>query len=219
MSKTSFSGFSSEALRFLIDLKKNNTREWFNANKSVYEAALKKPSALFTDAMEAGLEDLTGARHTSKIYRIHRDVRFSKDKTPYNAHLHISFAPDLDLPSPPMWFFGLGTETLSLGCGVFGFEKSALRSFRERIVGGEGDQMAKTLAALSKKGVRIGEPDLKRVPSGYPKDHPHEDLLRYKGLSVWLDHNDCDVVTKPNVVAFCMKEFKKVLPVYEMLAQ
>ncbi len=218
MSDATFSGFSPKAVTFLTDLKNNNNREWFNDHKSVYESEIKRPAALFMDAMMSGLETLTGCAHGSKLFRIHRDVRFSKDKTPYNAHLHISFTPDLKLPSPPMWFFGLGTERLSLGCGVFAFDKAALQSFRDRIVGTEGGKIAQALTGIRKKGVRIGEPDLKRVPAGYPKDHPHEELLRYKGLSAWLDHEDRKLVTRPDVVAFCLTEFKKLKPVYDLLA-
>ena len=89
-----FECFSPDALRFLGGLKANNTKDWFAANKSTYEAHLKAPGKRFADAMADALRDLTGEDHSSKIFRIHCDVRFSKDNTTYNANLHLAFTPD-----------------------------------------------------------------------------------------------------------------------------
>ena len=86
--------FPGEAVQFLQDLKNNNTRDWFTQNKSTYEQVIKQPAQAYCELMCAELTSLTSMPHQSKIFRVHRDVRFSKDKTPYNAHLHISFFPD-----------------------------------------------------------------------------------------------------------------------------
>ena len=167
MADTGFAGFPKEAVKFLSDLKANNTRDWFTANKATYEAAIKGPAAEFCEAMSRKLEKLTGTPCKSKVFRIHRDLRFSKDKTPYNAHLHISFTPETDQASPPCWFFGLEPKRIVLGTGTFGFDKQALEAYRERIDGLDGRKLAKLFEKLAGQGARTGEPDLKRVPSGY----------------------------------------------------
>ena len=83
--------FSPETLKFLRALKKNNTRDWFHENKAWYEAAWKTPANAFIEAMCFRLQAETDTEHSAKLFRIHRDIRFSKDKTPYNSHLHILF--------------------------------------------------------------------------------------------------------------------------------
>ncbi len=209
-----FDHFDPEALRFLDDLSANNTREWFAANKKTYETQVKHPAAAFSQALAARLSDLVGVDHTPKVFRIHRDVRFSKDKTPYNTHVHISFAPQLDQEAPPMWFFGLDTDKLTLGCGIFGFEKAALDAFRTDMAGPRGAELMQLTEALGAKGLRVGAPALKTVPRGYDKDHPHAEALRRKGFSAWKDIPDRGFVTRPDLVRNCVKEFEALLPVY-----
>jgi len=71
---------------------------------------------------------------------------------------------------------------------------------------------------LSGNGVRFGEPDLKRVPSGYAKDHPEADLLRHKGLSAWIDHPDPAIVTSSRLVDHCLQDFRRLKPVFDWLS-
>jgi len=217
MADAGFSGFPKEAVKFLSDLKANNSRDWFTANKATYESAIKGPAAEFCEAMSGKLEKSTGAPCKSKVFRIHRDLRFSKDKTPYNAHLHISFTPETGLASPPCWFFGLEPERIVVGAGTFGFDKQALEAYRERIDGPDGKKLVKLFEKLAGQGARTGEPDLKRVPSGYAQNHPHADLLRRKGLSAWLDMEDTKTASSPDFVATCQAKFKTLRPLYDWL--
>ena len=98
--------FTHETVRFLADLEANSTRDWFAANQAVYERAVKMPAPYFCMAMQVRLETLTGQPYSAKIYRIHRDVRFLKDTTPYNAHLPVSFNPRGPVAVPSAWFVG-----------------------------------------------------------------------------------------------------------------
>lgn len=215
----SFDSFSAEALRFLGDLKANNTKDWFAANKAIYEEHLKGPGAQFASAMSQALRDLTGQDHTSKVFRIHRDVRFSKDKTPYNAHLHLAFTPDRQDGRPPMWFFGLSPDKLSLGCGVFEYDKEALVAFRSAMAGSKGAELMQLTTSLRAAGIRIGDPDLKRVPSGFEKDHPHAEALRRKGFVAWIDRTDPTLATKPNLVKRTTELFDSFMPVFRLLSE
>lgn len=217
MTAAPFSGFTAQTISFMKQLKANNNRDWFNDQKKTYEEDYKIPALTFADAMTEQLHSLTGISHTSKLFRIHRDVRFSKDKTPYNSHMHISFTPEHPMANPPCWFFGLDTEKLTLGCGIFGFDAQQLLAFRNRINGAEGNDIAATLQSLTKKGARISEPELKRVPSGFAKDHPQEDLLRHKGLAIWSDLGDAKAALDDNLLATCRNEFKHLKPVFDLL--
>lgn len=215
----SFDSFSPEALRFLSDLKANNTKEWFAANKATYERHLKEPGKQFADAMSLALRDVTGRDHGGKIFRIHRDVRFSKDKTPYNAHLHMAFAPKDQLGQPPMWFFGLSPEKLSLGCGVFQYDKEALVAFRTAMAGPKGAELIQLTTDVRAAGLRVGEPELKRVPTGFDKDHPHGEALRRKGFAAWIDVADSAFVTEPNLAKRATGLFDQIMPVFRLLSQ
>lgn len=213
-----FSKFPKESVRFLKDLKTNNNRDWFHANKTMYDRAIKSPAKAFGAAMAADLETLTGIPHAAKIFRINRDLRFSKDKTPYNTHLHMSFLPEIDLPSPPCWFFALETERIGFGSGVFGFERPALESFRERIVGKDGAKLGKLIQDLEADGLRLGEPHLKRVPAGYPADHPQAHLLKHKGLSAWTEIKTPGIAAKAGFMKTCGTTFTRLKPLFDWLA-
>ncbi len=215
----SFDSFSPEALNFLSDLKSNNTKGWFAENKATYEEQVKELGKQFADAMALALRELTGCDHGSKIFRIHRDVRFSKDKTPYNAHLHMAFTPQRQLSQPPMWFFGLSPDKLSLGCGVFQYDKDALLEFRSAMAGPKGAELIQLTTELRAAGIRIGEPELKRVPTGYDKDHTHAAALRRKGFAAWIDMPDPAFAIERNLVKRTTKLFEQLMPVFRLLSQ
>lgn len=214
-----FESFSPEALGFLEGLKANNTKDWFEANKTTYEIYLKAPSKQFADDMAGALQDLTGQDHSSKIFRIYRDVRFSKDKTPYNAHLHLAFIPKGKAVQPPMWFFGLSPEKLSLGCGVFQYDKKVLDAFRTAMAGPKGAELIQLTEEMRQVGFRIEDPELKRVPSGFDKDHPHEEALRRKGFAVWMDAGPPAFVIEPNLIERTSVLFGQLMPVYQLLSR
>ena len=91
MSDLEFDGFPKAGTKFLKDLEKNNNREWFEENKPIYKTKLETPAKAFKDGMCEALGELTGSLMGGKIYRFYRDVRFSKDKTPYHTHIRMSF--------------------------------------------------------------------------------------------------------------------------------
>lgn len=208
-----------ETISFLSDLAKHNERDWFKANEQRYKQHYKFAAEAFAENLAARLSDEFGTVPTSKIFRIFRDVRFSKDKTPYNTHLRIGFSMP-DVPDDhPMLMMGLELERLVVGTGVFGFGKATLERYREWVDGDEGDRLAAILDDQRDRGTRIGEPDLKRVPRPYDSDHRHADLLRHKGLAVWRDHNghaDAFGAQGPEKVAASLLGLR---PVYDWLAR
>jgi uncharacterized protein (TIGR02453 family) len=211
--------FDSDLLIFLNDLKGNNKREWFHDNKKRYEAIYKKPAAAFGQIVEAELENRTGLKHRSKTYRINRDIRFSKDKTPYNCHLHISFTPEGRSEASPSWFFGLGVDRLSLGVGTFGFDKERLETYRSRVAGQDGERFNDIADKLKQTGVRFNDPDLKRVPKLFDQEHPRANWLKYKGLSCWIDDDQPEVLWKNGCPSHVADRFIKVKPLFDWLME
>lgn len=216
MSDTDFKGFLPETTAFLKDLKANNTRDWFQANKGVYEKVLRDPAKHFCTTMTGHLADFTGLPHGSKTFRIHRDLRFSKDKTPYNTHLHISFAA-IDMPEAPQWFFGLEIDRLVLGTGLFAFSPGTLAAYRNALSGTAGDRLAELLGRLREKGAHVSDAELKKVPRGFPANHRHGDLLRRKSLAVWLTHENPRTACRPDMVDLCLEDFKTLKPVHDWI--
>ena len=211
---TAFNGFSEEGIQFLVDLAANNDRAWFAANKAILESQLLAPARLLCQELQDFLGKLTGTDHTTKLYRMHRDLRFSADKTPYNAHLHISF---LGPPAACAWHLGIDTKSVSVGAGTFEFPPEQLQSFRTLIASGAGAAIWESLAPLTSSGARLAEPELKRVPSGYPADQPFSELFRHKGLTAWIDMGEPVEATRPDFARRCEDAFRALIPIADVI--
>ncbi|MBF0110657.1 MAG: DUF2461 domain-containing protein [Magnetococcales bacterium] len=182
--------FFPEARAFLNELASNNSREWFNARRDRYERVLRQPAEAFCERAGRELEALVGTPMRPRVFRIHRDVRFSRDKTPYNTHLHIGFstAGEVERRLCGGFFFGIEPHCLVIGAGTLAFPDDVLAAYRERIAHGpEGDRLAALLKELADAGFRWEEAELKRIPQGCDPLHPHAGLLRRKSLAVFID--------------------------------
>jgi len=210
-----FDHFDAEAIEFFEALKDNNNREWFRANKATYEAYVKAPGESCARELVPLLNDLTGVPHKSKIFRINRDVRFSQDKRPYKSHLHMAFYPQDQQVNQPGWFFGFQPTGLFFGCGIMWMEKGALDSYRHRVAGPDGADLQKIMTSFSKKGFRMREPQLKRVPNQFDKDHPHGALLRRKSLAAWIDHDSPQAALEMSFLKTVKTEYKKLKPLFD----
>ena len=178
-----FSQLVPDTNAFLRALSENNNRDWFNANKARYERELKTPALMLLDQMAADFGPGTG----SKLFRPQRDIRFSKDKTPYHIHLHMLWTlPGGDAPATAL-FFGIAPDYVSAGGGVMSFDKPALERWRQAMDGDAGDEMRELVDGYLEDGLRLNDPPLKRVPAPYGQDHRNGALLRRKGLALWYD--------------------------------
>jgi uncharacterized protein (TIGR02453 family) len=209
--------FTDETLRFLRDLQVNNNRDWFAGEKTRYEHEVKAAATVFATEVGAGLQALTGLPHRHKLFRIHRDLRFSRDKTPYNSHIHLSFAPVEATTAPPAWMVGLSPEYFAIGCGIFAFDRAALEAFRARVAEERGAEVARMLESQTTSGARIEPPELKRVPAPYPADHPRGELLRRKGLVVWTDAASPEEGLGAGGVGRALTAAGRLMPVFNLL--
>lgn len=168
-----FAGFPPEAVEFLAKLEANNNREWFKANKKTYDTAVNEPMELLFVALD---ERYGGGN--SKVFRIYRDVRFSKDKTPYKTWQAGHFAQG---------YLSLNVDGLYMGTGAYMMDAPMLTRYRAAVADdGTGTEFVKLSSALRRKGYAIeGHGDaLKTVPRGYDKDHPRAELLKEKSVLV-----------------------------------
>lgn len=173
--------FIQETRGFLAELAQNNNRVWWLAHKAQYDAQLKAPAETLLGQMQPKLADLSDLPVVSKLFRPHRDVRFSKDKTPYKTHLHMMWRVETGARQDCVFFFGIGLDYITAGAGMMGFEKDVLADWRQ-FLDLDTKRMLGILDGLENAGATFREPALKRVPPPYDKDHPAAKHLRRKGL-------------------------------------
>lgn len=163
-----FEGFPPEAVEFLDGLELNNHREWFQANKAVYERACREP-------MKALVAELEPEFGESKIFRINRDVRFSPDKSPYKTWVAAVIGRN---------YVSLSTEGFYVGGGMYKPSSDGLKRFRAAIhAEGFGRDLERIVGTLERKGYEVETHDrLKTAPKGYSQDHPRIELLRMKDI-------------------------------------
>jgi uncharacterized protein (TIGR02453 family) len=221
-------GFAPEALQFLTDLAEHNDRAWFQPRKAEYERLLKEPMEALVVALgerfaARGIPIEADPRHA--IFRIYRDVRFSKDKSPYKTHISASLPwiePGSGAGSPGHGngaYVHIQPEHSYVGGGMWHPEKARLDAFRQAIVD-DPDRARAVLedaAFLRRLGPLDSHETLKRVPPGYPADHPMSELLRYKDLTFGRALSDDEVVTPllPDILA---DDLAAAVPVFRFLA-
>lgn len=171
----------ADSRRFIAALARNNTRDWFAANRAAYDTKMKAPAEALLAELAPRLSDLTGHRVGQKLFRIHRDVRFSRDKRPYKEHLHVMWPIEAGARQDPVFFFGIGQDYVTAGAGVMAMDKSVLADWR-KLADGDADWLRAPIVAAQAKGYALRDPELKRVPPPYGQDHPAGDLLRMKAL-------------------------------------
>ena len=180
--------FSTETFSFLGDLKKNNSKSWFDSSRDRYEAHWKAPALNFVEALAPRMEALdpplkAQAKINGSLRRINRDVRFSKDKSPYNATLHLFFWSGDHPNRSPAAHFSLYEQGVGYGTGLYGLQPAALKRLRDAIVDPvEQKTLFASLDTLEANGCTLGEPDLARLPKGYEAAGRAADLLRRKSL-------------------------------------
>jgi uncharacterized protein (TIGR02453 family) len=168
-----FTGFPEEALDFYEGLEADNSRTYWQANKEVYDHAVRAP-------MQALLDDLEPEFGPGKIFRPHRDVRFSGDKSPYKTHCGAVLA---DHGGHAGGYVQLSAEGLLVAGGYYSTGSDQVDRYRRAVAGDiPGSRLARILAKLEKDGYRVAGHTLKTSPRGDPRDHPRAHLLRHRSL-------------------------------------
>ena len=169
-----FNGWPEEALDFYDGLAADNTKTFWNANKAVYTDKILAPMTELT-------EELAPEFGEPKIFRPYRDIRFSKDKTPYKTHIGVVVGGSC--------YVQLSAEGLGAGAGMWEMNPEQLARYREAVASDLfGPEIERIAAGLERDGITVhGHGVLKSAPRGYPADHPRIALLRYKGLTAWQE--------------------------------
>ncbi len=220
--KNSFPGFPKEGIAFLRALRKNNDREWFTPRKAEFEETVRKPmielvSALHREMMRFAPQYVGDPAKC--VYRIYRDTRFSKDKTPYKTFASALFMRQgFDKYSGgACYYFSLSPTEIEIAGGIYMPDRDVLLEVRQHIADNH-KEFRKILAAPKVKklfGDLQGE-QLSRVPKGFDADHPAQDLIRRKNflLDVMLDPK---IATTPDLFKELAARIEAMTPFIEFL--
>ncbi len=221
-----FSGFPAETQTFLRELRANNTREWFAANRARYDNDVKAPALEWVAAMGARLKDLDPdivvdlrSNGSGCLMRAARDTRFSKDKSPYKVNVAM------------MWWRGSGKkmrhpgfgmqitpDDAGLMVGMFHFAKPMLDAYRQAVL---DDEMGEALIALADEvgaaGYGLGGSHYKTAPRGFDKNHPRVEWLRYNNLRAGAHDIEPSAITSPRLIDDCFTRFSALAPIFHWL--
>lgn len=172
----SFEGFPVAALEFYDDLEMDNTRSFWNANKHVYEQSVRLPLEALLDAVGAEFGE-------GKVYRPHRDVRFSSDKSPYK--LAGAAAIGDNIQSSAVYYVQISAVGLFVASGIYMMSRDQLQRFHMAVDDeSSGQELTSRVAHARADGLEVGGSELKTAPRGYARDHPRIALLRHKSVTV-----------------------------------
>ena len=215
MAAPRFAGFGPGLAEFLVELSQHNDRAWFEANRDRYEANVREPARAFIRAMAPRLREVSAQltaddrKVGGSLMRVHRDVRFSKDKTPYKTNLGVQFRHRLgkDVHAPGAYVH-VGTDGVFLGMGMWRPDGPSLAEIRGAI---DGDPRRWKRVSRARRLTEVWRPagdSLKRAPKGYPADHPLIEDLRRKDFILVRDLELRDV-EGPEVVDLAISSFAR----------
>ena len=221
-----FNGFSPKCIDFFTELSVNNNKVWFEEHRNDYQDYVLTPSQEFVAAMGEELKKLrpeiqADPRVNKSLFRIFRDVRFSRDKTPYKTHLAVWFwegpRPRMECPG---FYLHLEPGLLMLGSGIYAFPRDILDSYRKAAADSRtGAALAKALKKVRDSGpYTVGGRHYKRTPRGFDPASPNADLLLHNGLYLSVDLPEAEAFSD-GLVEFSLEHFRNMTPLHEWLLQ
>lgn len=222
---TGFSGFGDDFFAFFTELKADNSRDWFDSNRDRYRSVVQGTLSDFVTALQPQLEAISPhikcdpRPQGGSIFRIHRDVRFSKDKRPYKEHAACNFRTiATDDVHGPGFYLHLAPEEAFAGGGIWMPAPKDLSAIRQRIAA-KGKEWQ---AVLDDPGIRdtfggVSGDGLSRPPRGYNIDHRHIADLKRKSFFAMAPLTRAQLA-RPDVVATVAGLYRAAVPLMRFLA-
>lgn len=224
-----FRGFRPAGLAFLRGLRRNNQRDWFESRREQFETELRAPLAALAEEMDvrfAGIAPEIVGDPKRSLFRIHRDVRFSSDKSPYKTHVaswfyHVDGGRGVGGSTPhggAGFYLHVEPERSQIGGGIWMPPRATLNRIRARI-----DEEHASLAAVLRElelsrrfGGLAEEAMLTRMPRGFDADHPAGELLRHRSFTVGRMLTERELLS-PQLPELLAKEYARILPLVRWL--
>jgi uncharacterized protein (TIGR02453 family) len=216
--------FTPALFKFLTELRLHNDRDWFERNRERYLRDVRDPMLRFVSDLAPVLRRIAPRLIADprpvggSLFRLHRDTRFSRDKTPYKTNVAAHFRhQDFRVPHGPAYYLGLEPGEVDVGGGVWHPEPDPLRLIRaailEKPAAWRRAAGAPAMGRLEQWGER-----LRRAPRGFPADHPLADLLRRKDFTAGVALRERDACS-PRFLDQCAETYRALAPTMKLLAE
>jgi uncharacterized protein (TIGR02453 family) len=220
----SFAGFPPETFAFLAGIAEHNDKEWFTANRALYDSGYVDAGRSFVEAVGPELRKLSPAvqfepKIGASLMRVNRDTRFSHDKRPYKDHLDLFFwHGERKGFAQPGFFMRLTASDVWLGSGMHHLEGDLLIRNRDAVVDDRaGRALEAAIATVEAAGdYAIGSMPRKSVPRGYPKDSPRAKYLLWEGLPAMAQMTPADA-RRPDFASKALGHFRATWPIGQWL--
>jgi len=222
-----FSGFPKESINFYKELSLNNNKRWFDDHKDDYENFVLKPARHFVYEMGNKLKTISpkiiaDPRINKSIFRIFRDVRFSKDKTPYKTHLGLWFwEGDRKRMECSGYYLQIEPDSILLGTGIYMFPKNLLETYRNALASEKfGKQFSSAVKKITDTGIyHIGGKSLKKIPRGYESNNKNAEFLLFEGLYSGFSTEIPDAFFNETFIDYCMAHYIKMRPLHDWIVE
>lgn len=210
-----FNGFKKEAISFLKDLELNNNKVWFENNRHIWEENILIPNKAFVEEMGDTLQILVPTinaipKASKSLFKIYRDTRFSKDKTPMKEKVGIIFwQGNGHRMSSSSFYFFYNKNEYYIASGMREFKTDVLKAYREYIKNEKNAQeLDNILNNLREKGYKICDQKYKRIPKGIDKDYKYAHLALYGSMNSFCTHEMDDRFYSLEIVDFAFSVFE-----------
>ena len=218
-----FAGFPQATLDFLAGIRADNSKAWFDAHRSDYDSHYVGVAKDFVEAAGEALAEIAPVqaepRVNGSIFRVNRDIRFTKDKRPYKDHLDIWIWEGADRRTAASGFYlRITPDQVGIGVGAHGFDKDGLAAFRAAVVDpAAGPALLDAVAATERAGFEVKGAHYKNVPAGFEANGETARLLRHAALWTGEDVPIPKSVHTRRFVGWCMTRWQKSLPIHRWL--
>lgn len=220
----SFDGFSAETWAFLDGLAADNSKAYFEANRSLYDEQVRAPLGSLVVSLGDRLRSLDPgidfeAKVGRSLFRINRDLRFSTDPTPYRTHLDAIFWHGESPRTSPACILRIASDHVVVGVGVGGVRTERLARYRDAVAGPAGADLVASIGAAidAVPGASLSEPSRVRVPKPFDADHERADLLRRDGFHLSAQLPRPAEIDDAGFVDWCVARYEPLTPVLTWL--
>ncbi len=219
--------FPQSTIKFLTALSKNNNKEWFEKNRIRFDFELLQPAVQFVIDLGEELSKLSPniiaiPKIDKSIFRLHRDVRFSKNKAPYKTNLGLYFweGSGKKMECSGLYFH-IEPKLFFLGAGMYQFTKDQLKKYRDVVSDpAKGKELSDLVKKLFKnKKYQLGGKTYKKTPRGFDPDYAYNELLLHSGFYVYYESKDFSELTKKGPISFSYKTFKEMYSIHKWFVE
>jgi len=184
-----FSGFPAGGLEFLRALGEHNDRDWFEEHRSAWDEGIVPSMLAWCSDLAERLRDVMPRlvfvpRVGGSLYRLNRDIRFSRDKSPYKTHVAALLWEGGEKHDAPGVYLHVAPDEVIFGGGLYVFEEGRLDRYRKLLHGDAAERLERALARAKRSGLKPDGEKLQRAPRGFDPEGLYAELAKFKGLVV-----------------------------------